>query len=84
MRSGTSVGANMEEADGASSKKDFIHKVSIAYKEIKETVYWFKIIKQAELLSREETLNELGYLFREGEEIRNILCAILKKSRGQM
>lgn len=42
--SGTSVGANYREANGAESQKDFIHKIRIAYKEARETVYWLKIL----------------------------------------
>ena len=50
IRSGTSIGANMEEADGASSKNDFINKVTIARKESRETWYWLKLICKAELV----------------------------------
>ena len=44
-RSATSVGANVEEADGAESKRDFIHKMSIAHKEARETRYWLRIAR---------------------------------------
>ena len=45
-RSGLSVGANMQEADGAESKDDFIHKVSVAYKEARESRHWLKTIRE--------------------------------------
>lgn len=50
LRCGTSIGANLEEANGAQTKKDFIAKVSIAYKEARETSYWLRLIKQVELI----------------------------------
>lgn len=45
FRSGTSIGANVREAQGAESKADFIHKMKIAYKEAEETKYWLKLCK---------------------------------------
>ncbi len=44
MRSGTSIGANAEEAVGGQSKADFISKISIAYKEARETKYWIRLL----------------------------------------
>ena len=44
LKSGTSIGANVEEAIGAQSKKDFLSKISIAYKEARETRYWLKLL----------------------------------------
>lgn len=46
LRSGTSIGANVEEALGAQSKSDFIAKLSIAYKEARETSYWIRLLKE--------------------------------------
>jgi len=43
LRSGTSIGANIEESIGGQSNKDFLSKISIAYKEARETVYWLKL-----------------------------------------
>ena len=45
LRSGTSVGANIEEALVANSKKDFVYKLRISYKENKETLYWLRLLK---------------------------------------
>ena len=47
IRSGTSIGANYMEADGAESKKDFKHKIAICKKESKETMHWFRMIAKA-------------------------------------
>ncbi len=47
VRSGTSIGANYMEADGAESKKDFRHKIAICKKEAKETMHWFRMISKA-------------------------------------
>jgi len=51
LRSGTSIGSNVEEAIGAHSKRDFHYKISIAYKEARETRYWLRILKDSELIS---------------------------------
>ena len=64
IRSGTSIGANMQEADSASSKRDFIHKVTIAKKEAQETNYWLKIIKGSDMLINEENVNEIDLLLK--------------------
>jgi four helix bundle protein len=50
LRCGTSAGANYEEARGAESRPDFIHKLSISWKETRETWYWLKVIHRAELV----------------------------------
>ncbi|SDH90556.1 four helix bundle protein [Winogradskyella thalassocola] len=51
MRSGTSIGANIREAEFAQSSKDFIHKMSIALKEANETDYWLSILKDSNYIS---------------------------------
>ena len=48
LRSGTSIGANIEEAIGAQSEKDFLSKLSIAYKEARETKYWLNLLKASQ------------------------------------
>jgi four helix bundle protein len=50
LKSGTSIGANIEESLGAQSRKDFLHKISIAYKEARETQYWLRLLKDSNLL----------------------------------
>jgi len=80
LRSGTSVGANMEEAKGAETKRDFIHKTGIAYKEARETYYWLNMIDAAILPNDKEVLA----LRQECDEIIRILHTILKKSRASV
>ncbi|MGN6180959.1 MAG: four helix bundle protein [Mucilaginibacter sp.] len=56
FRSGTSIGANVREAQGAESKDDFRHKCKIAYKEAEETEYWLKLCKYAETYPFDEVM----------------------------
>lgn len=56
FRSGTSVGANIREAQGAESRKDFVHKMKIAYKEANETLYWLELCKMADSYPNPEGL----------------------------
>ena len=77
LRSGTSVGANVEEAIGGSSKKDFINKLAIAFKEARETHYWLRLIRGAKLV-KPEMINPM---IQEAFEIINILAAIIKTSK---
>lgn len=79
LRSGTSIGANIEESVGGSSRKDFVHKLEIAYKEARETRYWLKLLKGSELL--EDKLAES--FISDCEEIIKILTAILTSSKAQ-
>jgi len=81
IRSGTSIGANMEEADGASSKADFINKVTIARKEARETHYWLQLIKKADLLHHKDNIVELDNLIKESDELKRVLSAIVNKAR---
>ncbi|MBK6445942.1 MAG: four helix bundle protein [Bacteroidetes bacterium] len=59
IRSGTSIGANINEALAAESKKDFVHKLSIAVKEARETYYWLNLLKDSKYITAEK-YNELG------------------------
>jgi len=79
LRSGTSIGANIEEATGGISKKDFIAKLHISFKEAKETQYWIRLLYDSEYLSKED----FGYLMPACDEILRILSAILKTSKNQ-
>ncbi|HEY5408700.1 MAG TPA: four helix bundle protein [Ginsengibacter sp.] len=78
LKSGTSIGANIEEAIGAQSKSDFIHKVAIAYKESRETSYWLRLFKDAEIME----LKLAESFISESEELKKILSSILKTSKG--
>ncbi len=77
VRSGTSVGANIEEAQNASSKKDFIRGMTIALKEARETEYWLRLIVEAELIPQ----NRLKSLLEENNELIKILTTIVKKAK---
>ncbi len=56
LRSGISIGANTEEAIGAQSKKDFLSKISIAYKEARETRYWLRLLRTAIISTTKKNL----------------------------
>lgn len=76
IRSGTSVGANIEEAIGASSKKDFIYKMTVAKKEARETLYWLRLIADSQLTNNFNT----KHLTDSANELIRILTAIVKTS----
>ena len=52
LNSGTAIGANVEEAVGGISRKDFINKLQIAYKEARETRYWLRLLKDSEIMEK--------------------------------
>jgi len=74
LRSATSIGANIEEAIGGYSSKDFQFKVNLSYKEARETKYWLRIMKAAEMME-ERVLDDL---LKGSEEVLKILGAITK------
>ncbi len=78
LRSGTSIGANVEEADVAQSKRDFIAKMSIALKEARETQYWLRLLENSKI----GTADYKSYI-QHVQEIERILTAILKTSRSK-
>jgi four helix bundle protein len=82
LRSATSIGANMREADSAASRKDFINKVVIAKKEAQETEYWLELLNGAGFINNEGNKLELGILLTECKEIIKILAAILHKTKS--
>jgi len=75
----TSVGANVEEATGGFSKKDFTYKMGVAFKEARESNYWLRLIKVSEIAQGDE----LDFLLKESEELKKILASIVKTSRGK-
>lgn len=79
IRSATSIGANLEEADAASSRKDFFYKISICLKEAKETKYWLNIIISAQILNNEDIVQSVKNLLQEATELSNIFYSITKK-----
>lgn len=77
VRSATSVGANMEEAQAPQSKRDFIHKASISLKEARETLYWLKILKNTDLMRVEN----IDSLINEADEIVSILTIMIRNAK---
>jgi four helix bundle protein len=77
LRAGTSVGANLEEADAGQSKADFIAKVCISVKEARESHFWLRLIDAKRLLASEDVRPDI----QEADEIVSILTAILKRAR---
>ena len=80
LRSGTSVGANIEEAIGAQSDRDFFSKITIAYKEIRETVYWIKLLLHSNYLDEKEGTE----LLQNADEIARIIGSIQKTLKTKL
>ena len=78
LRSGTSVGANIEEAQGAQSKRDFIAKMQISLKEARETHYWLRLLRDTEIVES----SKANMLLSLCTEIITILTSILKKAKN--
>lgn len=76
LKSGTSIGANVQEAGAAQTKKDFIAKMSIASKEARETKYWLNLLTKSNLINY--NFNEI---LTDVDELINILTAIVKTSQ---
>ena len=79
LKSGTSIGANIEEGQAAQSKRDFISKNSIALKETRETHYWLRLLKDSDYLP-----NDFIHLLNDCEELRKILTSIIKTSQERL
>ena len=80
VRSGTSIGANVEEASAAQSRKDFISKMAISSKEARETSYWLRLFRNSKLCDK----IDYSELIKESEEIIKILTSIVKTSQKQL
>jgi len=77
LSSGTAIGANVHEAQGGQSKADFIAKMSIAHKEVRESAYWLRLIQETELISA----NRLSDVSHETGQLIKILSSILLTSK---
>ena len=77
LRSGTSIGANIAEAQYGSSRKDFLNKLYIALKECAETLYWLELLASCDYFTPEEYHS----LFMDCEELRKLLTSITKTTR---
>ncbi len=75
LRCGTSIGANVEEAQAAQSRKDFMSKLSITSKEARETLYWLRLLNDSKFLDDYENKS---FLFDEINSIINIITKIIK------
>ncbi|MBD2578101.1 four helix bundle protein [Oscillatoria sp. FACHB-1406] len=80
LRSGTSIGANVREAQSAQSDRDFLHKLEIALKEARETQYWLEILIEAEVVSSKK----FSLLLQEANEIGKILVVSTQKIKKKI
>ncbi len=80
LRSGTSVGAMVREAEHAESKSDFKHKLSIAQKEINESIYWLELLKETNYLNE----TEFDSLTEDAVEIIKLLTTIIKSTKANI
>jgi four helix bundle protein len=81
LESGTSIGANVREAQAAQSKKDFVSKMAIASKEARETDYWLKLLSKSGYLS---DFDKRDQLYEEITALTNILTKIVKTSNEKL
>ena len=81
LRSGTSAGANYQEALGSESRKDFVHKLQIALKELRESHYWLRLLSATDLMPKER----LGAIVKEADELvaMTVKSIVTAKSRGE-
>ena len=79
LRSGTSIGANISEANGAISKADFSAKLSISYKECLETKYWLSLLKDTSFIDQKVFKS----MHDDADELAKILYTIINKSRNR-
>lgn len=77
LKSGTSIGANVEESQSAQSTADFVHKLEIALKESRETKYWLRLLIATELISEDRLLPILGEI----NELIKIIATIVVKTK---
>lgn len=77
LRSGTSIGANVEEATAAQSRKDFVSKMAIAFKEARETKYWLRLLQESDLVNI-DLKQEISQI----DELIRILTSIVKTTKN--
>ena len=77
LRSGTSIGANVEEGIGGQSRADFFSKLSIAYKEARETAYWLRLLKDTDYLSE----TEFNSIYPDALELCRMLGAVQRTAK---
>ncbi|HEV2419553.1 MAG TPA: four helix bundle protein [Terriglobia bacterium] len=82
LKSATSIGANIEEAQGSESRADFIHKIGIAQKEARESLFWLRLLSDSRIVPR----SRLEPLMRENQELIAVITTIVvntKRKRGR-
>ncbi len=77
LRSACSVGANIEEAQASESRADFIHKLGIAQKEARESLFWLRLLSQSEIVAKAK----LKPLIQETEELVSVLTSIVVNAK---
>ena len=80
LRSGTSIGAMIREAEFAESKADFIHKMAVALKETNETLYWLELMHHAKLLQYDAYVS----IHTDAHELLKLLISIVKSSKEKV
>ena len=78
LRCGTGIGANIEEAIGGQSRADFVAKMSIAYKEDRETSYWLRLLRDTDYLTPSQFKN----IHTDAEELCRLIASIQKSTKG--
>jgi four helix bundle protein len=79
LRAATSIGANVEEAQSAESRPDFVHKYGIAQKEARESLYWLKLLAESGIIS----IPRLRPLMKETEELFAVITGIILSTKGK-
>ncbi|SKA07314.1 four helix bundle protein [Chitinophaga eiseniae] len=79
LKSGTSIGANIEEAVGASSQRDFIYKLDISCRETRETIFWLKLLRDTQILEQKIAASML----KDSEELARIIGSIQKSIKSR-
>ena len=80
LRSGTSIGANIREANRSQSKKEFIAKLNISLKEADETMYWLELLHESEYLDD----NTFNSIYNDTEELVKLLVSIIKSTKSNL
>ena len=80
LRSGTSIGSNAEESVGGLSKKDFLAKLGISYRETHETRFWLRLLRDTDYISKEQAKSMID----DAEEILRIITAIQKSAKSNL
>ena len=77
LRSGTSIGANVAEAQQAQSRADFLSKINIALKEAAETEYWIRLLRATDYMEEKEFLS----IYDDCEQVKKLLVSIVKSTK---